>query len=70
MLKKPLGDESSQPRPSPRRRVQEGLKCRLPELKLDFKPNFVAVAIVSAIVLGHPFNRKVVFDWFKLHTPL
>ena len=23
--------------------------------------NFVAVAIVSAIVLGHPFNKRVVF---------
>ena len=32
--------------------------------------NFVAVAIVSAIVLGHPFNERVVFDWFKLHSPL
>ena len=28
--------------------------------------NFVAVAIVSAIVLGHTFNKRVVFDWFKL----
>ena len=32
--------------------------------------NFLAVAIVSAIVLGHPFNKRVLFDWFKLHSPL
>ena len=32
--------------------------------------NFMAVAIVSAIVLGHPFNKKTSFDWFKLHSPL
>ena len=29
--------------------------------------NFVAVAIVSVIVLGHPFNKKSSFDWFELH---
>ena len=27
--------------------------------------NFVAVAIVSAIVLGHPFNKRVVFQITK-----
>ena len=32
--------------------------------------NFVAVAIVSAIVFGHPFKKRVVFDCFKLHSPL
>ena len=32
--------------------------------------NFVAVAIVSAIVLGHPFNKSVSFNWFKLHSRL
>ena len=26
--------------------------------------NFVAVAIVSVIVLGHPFNKESSFDWF------
>ena len=32
--------------------------------------NFVAVAIVSAIVLGHPFKKRVEssFNWFKLHS--
>ena len=32
--------------------------------------NFVVVAIISAIVLGHPFNKELSFDWFKLHSPL
>ena len=32
--------------------------------------NFVAVAIASAIVLGHPLNKKSSFDWLKLHSPL
>ena len=32
--------------------------------------NFVAVAIVSAIVHGHPFTKELSFDWFKLHSPL
>ena len=32
--------------------------------------NFVAVAIVLVIVLGHPFNKESSFDWFKSHSPL
>ena len=32
--------------------------------------NFVAVAIVSAIVLDPPFNKESSFDWFKSHSPL
>ena len=32
--------------------------------------DFVAVAILSAIVLGHPFTTMSSFDWFKMHSPL
>ena len=41
--------------------------------------NFVAVANVSAVVLGHPFDKSRLliglrqessFDWFKLHSIL
>ena len=32
--------------------------------------NFVAVPIVSAVVLGHQFNKESSFDWFKSHSPL
>ena len=32
--------------------------------------NFVAVAIVLVIVIGRPFNKRAVFDWFKPHSPL
>ena len=30
--------------------------------------NFVAVAIVSVIVLGHPLTKESSFDWFKSHS--
>ena len=33
----------------------------LPNCVLENLMNFVAVASVSAIVLGHPFNKRVVF---------
>ena len=32
--------------------------------------NFVAVAIVSPIVLGHRLTKEPCFDWFKSHSPL
>ena len=32
--------------------------------------NFVAVAIVSAIVLGHHLTKEPCFDWFKSDSPL
>ena len=32
--------------------------------------NFVAVAIVSVIVLGHRLTKEPSFDRFELHSPL
>ena len=32
--------------------------------------NFVAVAIVLAIVLGPLTQQESAFDWFKSHSPL
>ena len=32
--------------------------------------NFVAVAIVSVIVLGQRFTKESSYDWLKLHSPL
>ena len=32
--------------------------------------DFVAVAIVSIIVVGDSFNKELTCDWFKSHSPL
>ena len=31
--------------------------------------NFVVVAVVSAVVLGHSLTKEPSFDWFKSHSP-